>query len=176
MFWSCFCFVQQLTFFAKEIDFPVTCTLSVDALVSDLKDGDLVDLICGGNYDLKIRMQDPNCVGCDANAGDTAMEINFKQAVLDSESFSSAIGDNKTVDLTFSTQIGGPEDNSVGVFVSGKENTQGDDNKFKSFPTVQDTGDGSKFYEYGHLGSAGKAVPAAGEIWSSEVSDSTKSL
>ena len=162
--------------FAKEIDFPVTCTLSVNALVSDLKNGDLVDLICGGNYDLKIRMQDPNCVGCDANAGATAMEIDFKQAVLDSESFSSAIGDNKTVDLTFSTQIGGPEDNSVGVFMSGKENITGDDSKFKSFPTVQDTGDGSKFHEYGHLGTAGKATPEQGEIWSSEISDSTKSL
>ena len=36
------------------------------------------------------------------------MLIDFKK-VLDSESFSSAIGDNKSVDLTFSTQISGPE-------------------------------------------------------------------
>tara|TARA_B000000441_G_C21751549_1_gene363109 strand:- start:3105 stop:4772 length:1668 start_codon:yes stop_codon:yes gene_type:complete len=163
--------------FAKEIDFPVTCTLSVNALVSDLKDGDLVDLICGGNYDLKIKIQDPACVGCDANASSEAMVIDFKQAVLDSESFSSAIGDNKTVDLTFSTQIGGPEDSSVGVFISGKENVKGPDTKFKSFPTVQDTGDGSKFYEYGHLGTSGYGfgdTPKQGEIWSTEVQDSTK--
>jgi len=103
--------------FAKEIDFPVTCTLSVNALVSDLKDGDLVDLMCGQSYDLKVKMQDPKCIDCNPNTADPSLVINFKGAVLDSESFSSAIGDNKTVDLTFSTQIGGPEDNTVGVFI-----------------------------------------------------------
>jgi hypothetical protein len=43
----------------------------------------------------------------------------LKKAKLDSESFSSSIGSNKTVDLTFSTQIGGPNDTGNGVFVSG---------------------------------------------------------
>lgn len=131
--------------FAKEIDFPVTCTLSVNALVSDLKDGNLVDLMCGKDYDLKIKMQDPKCIDCDPNTAAPSLIIDFKGAVLDSESFSSAIGDNKTVDLTFSTQIGGPEDNTVGVFISGKENITGADGKFKKPPAVKD----GKFYEYG---------------------------
>lgn len=131
--------------FAKEIDFPVTCTLSVNALVSDLKEGNLVDLMCGDSYDLKIKMQDPKCIDCDPNTSAPSMIIDFKGAVLDSESFSSAIGDNKTVDLTFSTQIGGPEDNTVGVFISGKENEQGADGKFKRPPSVKN----GKFYEYG---------------------------
>lgn len=139
--------------FAKEIDFPVTCTLSVNALVSDLKDGNLVDLMCGGSYDLKVKMQDPQCVGCDASETDAALIIDFKGAVLDSESFSSAIGDNKTVDLTFSTQIGGPEDNTVGVFISGKENEKGEDSKSKLPPAVK----GGKFYEYGEAGTTGDA-------------------
>jgi hypothetical protein len=141
--------------FAKEVDFPVTCTLSVNALVSDLKDGNLVDLMCGNSYDLKVKMQDPKCIDCDPNTGDPSFIINFKKAVLDSESFSSAIGDNKTVDLSFSTQIGGPEDSTVGVFISGKENSQGEDGLFKSFPTVENTGDGLKYYQYGHLGTTG---------------------
>ena len=38
---------------------------------------------------------------------------------LDSESISSSIGSNKTVDLTFSTSVGGPNDSSHGVFMSG---------------------------------------------------------
>ena len=139
--------------FAKEIDFPVTCTLSVNALVSDLKDGNLVDLMCGGSYDLKVKMQDPQCVGCDASETEASLIIDFKGAVLDSESFSSAIGDNKTVDLTFSTQIGGPEDNTVGVFISGKENEKGADNKSKLPPAVK----GGKFYEYGKAGTTGDA-------------------
>ena len=143
--------------FAKEVDFPVTCTLSVNALVSDLKDGNLVDLMCGNSYDIKVKMQDPKCIDCDPNTGDPSFIINFKKAVLDSESFSSAIGDNKTVDLSFSTQIGGPEDSTVGVFISGKENSQGADSLFKSFPTVENTGDGLKYYQYGHLGTTGDA-------------------
>jgi hypothetical protein len=163
--------------FAKEIDFPVTCTLSVNALVSDLKSGDLVDLLCGGQYDLKIKMQDPQCIGQSTNTTDPSIIIDFKGAVLDSESFSSAIGDNKTVDLTFSTQIGGPEDNTVGVFLSGKENKQGPDGKFKSFPTVENTGDGSKFYEYGHTATTGYYEGAPqDEIWSTELKDRTKEI
>ena len=139
--------------FAKEIDFPVTCTLSVNALVSDLKDGNLVDLMCGGSYDLKVKMQDPKCIDCNPNTSAPSLIIDFKGAVLDSESFSSAIGDNKTVDLTFSTQIGGPEDNTVGVFISGADNKQGTDDKWMYPPEVKD----GKFYEYGKVGTTGKA-------------------
>jgi hypothetical protein len=156
--------------FAKEIDFPVTCTLSVNALVSDLKEGDLVDLLCGGTYDLKVKMQDPACLGCDPNTAAPSFIIDFKKAVLDSESFSSSIGDNKTVDLTFSTQIGGPEDSTVGVFISGGENTLGPDNLFKSFPTI----DGGKFHEYGHNGTTGYYEGKTDEIWSTETRDRTK--
>ena len=133
--------------FAKEIDFPVTCTLSVNALVSDLKDGNLVDLLCGKSYDLKVQMQNP--APCDAECGSStgapALVVDFKGAVLDSESFSSSIGDNKTVDLTFSTQIGGPEDGTVGVFIRGAENIIGVDGKSKFPPTLAD----GKFREYG---------------------------
>ena len=123
--------------FAKEIDFPVTATLSVNALVADLKNGNLVNLICGGQYDMKIKIQNPACVVCDPNSAPDGMLIDFKKAVLDSESFSSAIGDNKTVDLTFSTQIGGPEQEGVGVFISGFENVTGADSKYKMSPSIE---------------------------------------
>ena len=141
--------------YAKEVDFPITCTLSVNALVADLKEGNLVDLICGGKYDLQVRMKNPACVVCDPNSNPDAVVIDFKQAVLDSESFSSAIGDNKSVDLTFSTQIGGPEEKGVGVFMSGFENQTGHDGLYKSFPTIENTGDGLKYHKYGHLGTTG---------------------
>ena len=46
--------------FAKEIEYPITATLSVSAIVSDLKKGNLIDEIyCGNEVDLKIRMQNP---------------------------------------------------------------------------------------------------------------------
>ena len=51
--------------------------------------------------------------------GDTAMVIQVKGARLDSESYSAAIGDNETVDITFTTQVGGAQDTSNGVFMEG---------------------------------------------------------
>lgn len=143
--------------FAKEVDFPVTCTLSINALVSDLKEGNLVNLICGKEYDLQVRMQNPSCVVCDPNSAPDGILIDIKKAVLDSESFSSAIGDNKSVDLTFSTQVGGPEVNGVGIFFSGFENKTGIDGKYKH-PANWESG---KYYKYGSNGTSGyPTIPA----------------
>ncbi len=123
--------------FSKEVEYPVTATLTVSAIVSDLKKGNLIDEIyCGNQVDLKIRMQNPACIRCTPNGEPDGMVIDFKGAYLDSEGFSSAIGDNKTVDLTFSTQIGGPEVNDNGIFMSGFANVRGDDGKFKEPPAV----------------------------------------
>ena len=43
----------------------------------------------------------------------------LKNVKLDSESYSSSIGPNKTVDLSFSLSIGGPNDQNNNVFFSG---------------------------------------------------------
>ena len=175
--------------YAKEVDFPVTCTLTVNALVADLKEGNLLNMLCDEHYDMKIRMQHPQCIGCDANNAPDALVIDFKKALLDSESFSSSIGDNKTVDLTFTTQIGGPEQGEIGVFFSGFENQKGADNKFKRPPSTKN----GKYYEYGHNGTTGHAdgreltfstdasnLSAAfvsyRDRWSSELRDRTKDL
>ena len=142
--------------YAKEVDFPVTCTLSVNALVADLKEGQLVDLLCGEKYNMKIKIKQPKCVDCNPNDSDEGIVIDFNDALLDSESFSSSIGDNKSVDLTFTTQIGGPEQKNVGVFFSGFENAMGSDGKHKTFPTVEaDTEDILRYYEWGHNGTSG---------------------
>ncbi len=123
--------------FSKEVDYPVTATLTVSAIVSDLKNGNLIEEIyCGNKVDLKIMMQNPDCIRCSPNDEPDGITIDFKGAYLDSEGFSSAIGDNKTVDLTFSTQIGGPEDGNNGIFISGYANVRGDDGKFKEPPSI----------------------------------------
>ena len=123
--------------FAKEIEYPITATLSVSAIVSDLKKGNLIDEIyCGNEVDLKIRMQNPACYRCDRENQQDAFIIDFKGARIDSETFSSAIGDNKTVELTFSTQLAGPEEQEKGVFFSGFANVKGDDMKYKEPPSV----------------------------------------
>jgi hypothetical protein len=144
--------------YAKEVDFPVTATLTVNALVADLKSGNLVNLLCGKHYDMSIKMQPPKCVECDPNDNKPAITIDFRKALLDSESFSSSIGDNKTVDLTFSTQIGGPEEKGVGVFFSGWENSihSTTENKWKHPPQIEADNDGVlKYFKYGLAGTTG---------------------
>ena len=47
----------------------------------------------------------------------------IKNAKLDSESVSSSIGPNKTVDMTFSVSVGGPDDSDNNVFMSGSNGT-----------------------------------------------------
>ncbi len=56
------------------------------------------------------------------------MVFGFKGCRLESENFSSTIGDNKTVDMTFTVQVGGADDSRNGVSVSGysaSQNTHG---------------------------------------------------
>ena len=48
------------------------------------------------------------------------MRYDIKGAQLDSQSMSVNIGDSETVDLTFTAQIGGYNDTTNGVFVSGR--------------------------------------------------------
>ena len=108
--------------FSKALDLPITATLSASAMVSDLKEGNLTDLLCScDSYDLEVILHDPECADCIPKDNAVAMRYILKGAKLDSENFSSTIGDNKSVDLTFSTQVGGADDPSFGVYISGKE-------------------------------------------------------
>ena len=54
-----------------------------------------------------------------AAAGTNAAVYKLTNLKLDSESFSSSIGPNKTVDLTFSISVGGPDDLENNLFFSG---------------------------------------------------------
>jgi hypothetical protein len=102
--------------FSREIDFPVTASLEVNAEVGDLESGNLADLLCTNpNYDFNIVLKKPNCEG----TGAAALIYQFKGAKLVSQNFSSAIGDNATMSATYEVQIGGPQDVTKGIFISG---------------------------------------------------------
>lgn len=103
--------------FAREIDFPVTVSLSVDAQVTDLTTGTLADLVCSDSatYNPVISINEPTC----GTSTTTVARYELKGAKLDSQEFSSDIGANKTVTLNFSAQIGGPQDTTNGLFISG---------------------------------------------------------
>ena len=47
------------------------------------------------------------------------MQFLFKNARLESETFSNTLGDNQTADLTFSCQVGGSNDTVNGIQMNG---------------------------------------------------------
>jgi len=103
--------------FARVVDFPITPTFSVSAIVSDTKSKALTAMIANDSFIEEIN------IGFKDQDG-TSERANFRltKLKLDSESFSSSIGPNKTVDLNFSLTIGGPNDTTNNVFFSGSHN------------------------------------------------------
>ncbi len=103
---------------SRELDFPINATLSVSANLADISSGSLRDLLCSdaSERDITLTMR----TRCGTSEASKALVVEMKNAIMDSQNMSSTIGDNKTVDLTFSTQIGGPTDTNNGVFISGK--------------------------------------------------------
>ena len=106
--------------FARVVDFPVNATLTVNAIVNTMEAQNLANMIsgCGGDELKEISIAMKECGGTA-----TGLYVTMKGCTIDSESFSSSIGSNKSVDLTFSTQIGGTKDVNKGVFVSGSNTT-----------------------------------------------------
>ena len=97
--------------FARTVDFPVVTTLSVSAIMNETDADNLADNLELPERDVSITLKDAN--------ENTALLWDFKGALVESESWSSSIGANKSVDITFTAQIGGPEDVADGVFLSG---------------------------------------------------------
>jgi len=109
--------------FARPVDFPITASLSIDTILSDLTTGTIADLInCDSSYDAVIKIKDPTC---NISPKPVVVAYLMRDLKIDSESFSSSIGDNKSATLDFSCQIGGPEQKNVGVFMSGWHNQEG---------------------------------------------------
>ena len=115
------------------MDFPVNVSLSLDAIMTDLTTGNLNDLVdCEKSYDIQIQLKGITGSACDTVKTDVAAYV-LKNMKPDSQSYSSSIGDNKTVTLDFSTQIGGPRDTNAGVFFKGVTQTQAPDEMDGSF-------------------------------------------
>lgn len=92
--------------FAREITFPITCTMSVNAVVGDLASKKLFELVnragdCN-KYDLLLTLD--GYIGCGATPKKTYVAL--KGAKLDSQNITSSIGPNKAVTMEFSAQIG----------------------------------------------------------------------
>ena len=103
--------------FARVVDFPITPSLSVSAIVSETQERALTNIIADDGFITELSVLFKN------SSNVAAAKYTLKNVKLDSESFSSSIGPNKTVDLTFSLSVGGPNDTTNNVFFSGANST-----------------------------------------------------
>jgi hypothetical protein len=99
--------------FARVADFPIEPTLSVNAIVNEMVSRRLTDLVDDDSFIpfLQLTFNDTD--------GTPAASYKMTNVKLNSESYTSSIGPNKTVDLEFSLSIGGPADTDNNVFFSG---------------------------------------------------------
>jgi hypothetical protein len=99
--------------FARVVDFPIVASLNVSAILNDIQYRNLASFLDDSEKrNLSLTIKKPG-------SESVAMQFDFKGSQLQSESFSSSIGANKTVDLVFQTQIGGPTDTNNGIYLSG---------------------------------------------------------
>lgn len=99
--------------FARVVDFPVVATLNVSAILNEVQAKSLAGMLDDNTKrEISLTIGKPNST-------EKALVFKFKGSQLQSESFSSSIGANKTVDLVFQTQVGGPTDTANGIYLSG---------------------------------------------------------
>lgn len=105
--------------FSKELDVPINVTMTVTADIADVTSGSLVDLVCAGSEerDISITLYGP----CEADDVGAVPKLTYtlKGATLDSQSIAETIGSNDSVELKFTAQVGGINDQTKGLFVSG---------------------------------------------------------
>ena len=102
--------------YARSIDFPVVSTLAVSAIVNEVTTDNLADII-------DDEVEKTVTLTLNDSDGNVAVLYTLSGCSFDSEAMTSSIGSNKSVDLSFSTSVGGPEDLNHGVFMSGVSTT-----------------------------------------------------
>lgn len=125
---------------AKPLDFPINVTLSVSALLKNFDEGQ-IDKILTGNAgeettDVTLKVKD--------ELGATAHIYKLNDAVMDSQGFSQGLDDNETIDLVFSSQIGGSNQTGQGFFYSGIRGFQPDIYDDKADAAGQPSSQGTK--------------------------------
>ena len=106
--------------FGRSIDFPVTLSVSINAILSELENANLIErLYENPTCNLALTLNEPREPKCPPGARAQQLKFIIAGCRLESENYSSSIGDNKTVDLSFNAQLGGPNDKKNGLFVYG---------------------------------------------------------
>lgn len=101
--------------FAREITFPINCTMSINAVVGDTVGSRLFTLLSSDtSYNCAIKL-----VGKLGGTSDRTAYIVLKNAKIDSQNITSSIGPNKALTLELSAQIG----RSSGLHLYGRAAT-----------------------------------------------------
>lgn len=105
--------------YAKVPTLPISVTASIVGNLADLNTGNLADILCNDqNYNIEIDLRDPSCQG----SGPIAVKYVVKGLKIDSEDFSSSVGDTAgQFTINYSAQIGAATDLENGLFISGKQ-------------------------------------------------------
>ncbi|MEK6878939.1 MAG: hypothetical protein AABY22_04990, partial [Nanoarchaeota archaeon] len=106
--------------FSKEIDFPVTANCSFTANLGDLQSGTLVNITDDDAlFNVGIKIYKPNTSASNRNDTNVAVNYMLRSGKLDSQEYSRTIGENASVTLSLSAQLGSAEDTLKGFFISG---------------------------------------------------------
>ena len=100
----------------RAVDFPLDMTLNISALLADMTEGSLVNLICDDQNTKDVTI---DCTLPCSEDSTKNMQFVIKNAFLQSQNMAASIGDNKTVDLSFTAQFGSATDANTGLFISG---------------------------------------------------------
>lgn len=105
--------------YARVIDLPFNIEISMSVVVSELNKNNLFDKLSSNRtHDFTLTLYGFN-PSTGLPTSDYKLQYIFKNARLDTESFSSSIGDSTTADMTFSCSVGGANDSTNGVFMNG---------------------------------------------------------
>jgi hypothetical protein len=105
---------------AYSLDKAPEVVLRITALVSDLKESGLGDKLCASGADASIYLFDPCADRSLPHRDTTSMIYTFRDLQIESEQFSSAIGDNKMVDIILSTSCEAKDKNRSGFYIWGR--------------------------------------------------------
>jgi len=104
--------------FARVLEVPLNMDVTISAIVNELQNADIFDQLCGTADKKNFTVTLNQCADIGGTI-DPKLVYQVKGAILNSESYSTDIGGNQTVDLTYNVQIGGANDTANGIFMSG---------------------------------------------------------
>ncbi len=102
---------------ARNIQFPVDISLSIEAQVQDFGTGNLNTLLCEDqSNNITISLRAPSC---GTGIGVTKAQFLIFGAKLQSQNYSADLSSDSTVTLNYTSKIGGPTSNSQNLYISG---------------------------------------------------------